>query len=289
VAVVGLGAVGSVVAAALDGLVDLRVTVRHGGHRLPRVIGGPTGDHRVAAVTMADPATATVADWVIIAVKAQDTRTTWPWLRRLVGPVTRVAVLQNGLDIGERMPEWIPGEHVLPVSVYLSAVRDEAGDVRVQRLGPLVVPQGALGSEFADLLGCRLDVHETDRFEVESWRKFMLNLVSNSLGAPTDRTTGAVLCTPLRATAAQMLDEAVTVARAVGVPLSDTDVAATIGSIAALPAHTVTSMQSDRRRGRPLERRFLSGTLVAMADRVGVPVPVTRAVDSLLVAIDRPE
>jgi 2-dehydropantoate 2-reductase len=234
---------------------------------------------------MSDPAAASAADWVILAVKAQDTPTTWPWLDRLVGPATRVAVLQNGLDLRERLPEWIPAEHVLPVSVYLSAARDDAGDVRVQHLGPLVVPSGELGSAFADLMRGQLDVCQTDRFEVESWRKFMLNLVSNSLGALTDRPGGAVLGTPLRSTAVQMMDEAVAVARAVGLPLSHADVEAALGAIAALPANAMTSMQSDRRKGRPLERPFLSGALVDTADRSGVPVPVTRAIDSLLIAI----
>ena len=60
------------------------------------------GDVDLPLRIVADPAAAVPADWVMLCTKAHQTASAAPWLARLCGPDTRVAVLQNGIDHAAR-------------------------------------------------------------------------------------------------------------------------------------------------------------------------------------------
>ena len=116
VAVVGAGAIGSTVAAALQraGRHDVQLCARRDPG--PIVVERPDGD-RVAltAPVVVDPANAVgPADWVVLAVKAHQTEGAAAWLRALCAPGTTVAVLQNGIDHVERVAPLAGAATVLP-------------------------------------------------------------------------------------------------------------------------------------------------------------------------------
>jgi 2-dehydropantoate 2-reductase len=104
VAVVGVGAVGGVVAAGLTltGRLDVTACVRAAVGRLR--IDRPGGDRwQVAVPEVLDPAGVPTVDWVVLATKAHQTAGVACWLERLCGAGTRVVVMQNGVEHHEHV------------------------------------------------------------------------------------------------------------------------------------------------------------------------------------------
>src|SRR5690242_4905063 len=98
VAIVGVGAIGSVVASLLEaaGRHEVVLCVRRPLAGL--TVESPDGPVRVRAAVMTDPGAAPAMDWVIVATKAYDVPGAAKWLERLRARATPVAVLQNGVE-----------------------------------------------------------------------------------------------------------------------------------------------------------------------------------------------
>ncbi len=150
VAIVGVGAIGSVVASLLQAA----------GHELTlcarRPLAGltvstPDGDVEIRGKVLTDPKEAAPVDWVIVATKAYDVTATALWLERLCAEGAPVAVLQNGVEHRERFAPYLPVESIVPVIVDCPVERPALN--RVHQRGPMTlkVPQGAKGREFCYL------------------------------------------------------------------------------------------------------------------------------------------
>src|SRR6478609_11860464 len=151
IAVIGPGAVGGVIAAWLARNPELTVEVcaRTAFDRLEvETPGGPlTATPRVLTA----PDQASPVDWAIVTTKTYDAAATGDWLARLVGPETRVAVLQNGVEHVERFTPYVPAQRITPAVVDIPAERSAPGRVRQRRDGTILVPQGVAGEAFVAL------------------------------------------------------------------------------------------------------------------------------------------
>src|SRR5215471_18606995 len=114
IAVVGLGSIGGIIAGSLHAADQHHVTacMRHGIERL--VVERPDRTIEAALHVLTDPARAEAHDWVLLCTKAQDTASSEPWLRRLCGPGTRVAALQNGIGHAERLAPFVGPATIVP-------------------------------------------------------------------------------------------------------------------------------------------------------------------------------
>ena len=63
-----------------------------------------------------------------------------PWLRALIGPQTRVAVMQNGVDHAERIVEYISADRALPAIIMLPAAASAPGAVEPMIPAAVVKP-----------------------------------------------------------------------------------------------------------------------------------------------------
>jgi 2-dehydropantoate 2-reductase len=81
--------------------------------------------------------------------------------------------------------------------------------------------------------------------------------------------------------------EVVAVARAAGIPVApDAAEFYVADARRRLPPDGGSSTLFDLEAGRPLERAALVGAVVREGERLGVPVPVSRACDALLALVD---
>ena len=154
VAVIGLGSIGGVGAGLLRaaGRHDVVGCARRPLDRL--VVERPDGTVEVDLKVLTDPAQAAPVDWVLLCTKAHETSSAGPWLQRLCRPSTRVAVLQNGIDHGERVAPFAQGATVVPALVYYNGERLAPGRVRFRSVSDheLVVPDDDAGRAFAQLM-----------------------------------------------------------------------------------------------------------------------------------------
>jgi 2-dehydropantoate 2-reductase len=284
VAVVGVGSIGSVFAAALEetGRQDVLLCVRR--RAAGYVVVAPTGNRReLRGRLVTDPQSIDApVDWLFLATKAHQTPDAANWFPTLVGPDTQVAVLQNGVDQVERVGAYVAPECIVPVVVWCPASSSEPGVVRQRGAARLVVPDTAAGRAVAArFVDSRVSVDVTADFVSEAWRKLVLNAVTG-LMALTGRDADIYRSVELRILADRLAAECVSVARCEGAQLSDLVAKEVVAHLAGSSAGSSSSILADRRAGRPLEWDARNGVVQRLGRRHGVATPVSDVIVPLL-------
>ena len=282
VAVVGVGAIGATVAAAVQeaGEHELVLCARRPFDRI--VVEQPEGGEVVVdAPVLTEPDGVEAADWVLLAVKAHQTESAAGWLRVLCGAGTTVAVLQNGIDHVERVTPLAGDATVLPTVNWCPVEPVEPGRVRQRGALRLAVPDGAAGEAFAAFLGDAAEVAVGGDFAREAWRKLCANAVSGVM-ALAGRPAEIFALEDVRAIATALAYECAAVARAEGAPLSDDDADEVITWIGDLPPDAGSSILTDRLAGRELEWEARNAVIGRLARRHNIPTPVSDTVAALL-------
>jgi 2-dehydropantoate 2-reductase len=289
VAVIGLGSIGGVVAGCLRHADrhDVVACVRRPIERL--TVERPEGTVEVALEALADPAAAVPVDWVLLATKAHHTASAAPWLARLCGPATRVAVLQNGIGHAARVAPFIGEAMAVPIMVYFNGERLAPDRMRMRHVGgagDMEAADDADGRAFARLLeGTPLSVRLIGDFKTQAWRKLLINAVANPMTCLTLRRQEVLRRPDIHALCLAVLEEAVAVARADGANLAPDEPAQTMAKLMTFGPELGTSMYFDRLAGRPLEVEALTGAIVAAAERLGIPAPLNGTLLTLLRAV----
>lgn len=312
ICVVGLGAIGGYLASCLV----------KGGGEVSALCRGKTLDSVRRQGIRVEQAGATTAsrlhaeddarrlgpqDYVLIAMKAHQAWQAAETLLPLLGPHTRVVVIQNGIpwwyfhdhegplkdatldsvDPGGRQKSVFGAGRALGCVAYATASQPEPGLVRLmnagrfrfgdpssasdERLAPLLRVLGAGGLECSHVKDIRHVV----------WHKLLGNLSINPVSVLTEMTMDVISTHPgLRRICLMMMREAIGVAGQVGVaidevPESRLDHSATLG------AHR-TSMLQDFDARRPLELDCLVAAVSEIARRLGVETPTIDTVLTLV-------
>ena len=288
IAIVGPGAVGGTVAAWLAQAPGHAVTVcaRTPFDRLE--VETPAGTVTAAPRLLADPADAAPVDWVLVATKAYDAAGAALWLRGLVGPDTRVAVLQNGVEHVARFAPWVAAERIVPAVVDIPAERSGPGRVRQRRMGTILVPEGPDGRAFVELFAhTPIGVATTPDFLTAAWRKLALNC-AGAVNALTLKPAGIARLEGAAGVMRALVAECVAVGRAEGADLPGDLPDRVVEGYRAGPPDAVNSLHADRAAGRPMELDARNGVIVRLGARHGIPVPANAMVVALLEAAAAP-
>jgi 2-dehydropantoate 2-reductase len=298
--VVGAGAIGGFVAARLtDAGWPCWVLAR--GATLAALRAGPLVleddglERRVHLQAIADAGEAAPADLAIVCVKSFDTAAAGRALAPALAPGAIVLSLQNGVDNPGVLALALPGARIGGVAVYLGCqrvapnrvVRRPSRDPATGRLRDRLVggPPGP-AADALRALGEALDVsvEVVQRAAEALWGKLVANASLNTVTALGRARVGRVFADP-RAVALMLAlgREVEAVAAALGVALpADAASRYVADARRRLPPDGGSSTLFDLEAGRRLERDALVGAVVREGERLGVPVPVSRACDALL-------
>ncbi len=297
VAIVGVGAIGSSLAACLAaaGRVRLTLCARAPLHEL--VVESASGTFRarlpvatrpdeigVGAVASGDGGDGGV-DWVLLATKAHQTEGAAPWLRALAGRGARVAVAQNGVEHEARVRPYVGDAPVVPLVVACPA--DRLGPGRARRRGDvrLTAPEGEHGRAFRALFeGADARVECASDFTTAAWAKLCLN-VPAAVAALAASPMGVLRRPDVAALARGLVDEAVRVGCAEGARLDDLLAASIVEAIAQGSPDARPSLVQDVLARRPLEYDARNGAVVRAGARHGLPTPLNAALTALLAAL----
>jgi 2-dehydropantoate 2-reductase len=285
IGVIGLGSIGGVIAGVLEAIDrhDIVACVRHPIERL--VVEREQDAIEVPVRALTDPAQANPTDWVLLCTKSHDTPLAAPWLKRLCGPQTRVAVLQNGIGHAERLAPLAGNATVVPTIVYYNGERLAQDRVRFRRAGEyeFAVNDDANGQAFAELLqDTEMRVLRSGDFKTLAWRKLLINAVANPITTLTLLRQRVFRREDVKALCLAILDEAAAVGRADGATLAADEPEKILATLLTYPAEAGTSMYFDRLAGRPFEVEALTGAIVAAGERHHVPTPLNRLLLTLL-------
>lgn len=284
IALIGPGAIGTTVAAALHqagtparlyGRTAREQLVLHRGGR-DVVVPGPV----ITDVSQVDGP----ADVVFLAVKTTQLEAASPWLAALVGPQTVVCVLQNGVEQQAALAPLLPGGRVVPAVVWFPAETEPDGSVLLRGDARLTLPHSPAASVAAQALSatwCGVEL-STD-FTSVAWRKLLQNAVAG-LMVLAGRRAGMFRRDDIAGLALDYLRECLAVARAEGAELGDDVPAQLLARFQAFPADLGTSILVDREAGRPLEWDARNGVVQRLGRAHGIPTPISDVVVPLLAA-----
>jgi 2-dehydropantoate 2-reductase len=287
IAVVGPGAIGGTIAAWLSRNPEVGALILCARTPLDRlVVETPTGVIEASPRVVTDPAQiAASVDWVLVATKAYDVEAAARWLKPLVGPATRVAVLQNGVEHVERFSPHIDPARILPVVVDLPAERSGPGRIQHRRSGTMVVPAGDMGETFCALFAHSvIEASTTDDFVSVAWTKLALNC-AGAVCALTGEPAGVVNAPGMAEVMRGMVAECVCVGRAEGATLDDTLPDLVVERTIASPADSINSILGDRLAGRPMEWDARNGVIVRKGAPHGIDAPLNGMAAAILHAL----
>ena len=219
VALIGPGAIGTTIAAALFERGRAPMVCGRTAHSA-LVLRTDEGEIVVPGPVYTDPmAIAAPFDLVFVAVKTTQTEAIAPWLTALCSPDTVVCVLQNGVEQRQQFAPLTGGATVLPSVVWFPAQRDADASVWLRATPRLTLPDlpGAERVQQA-LAGTRCAVDLAADFTTVAWRKLLQNAVAG-LMVLTGRRAGMFAREDITALGLAYLRECLQVARAEGAAL----------------------------------------------------------------------
>lgn len=280
IAIVGPGGIGATVAVWLARAGhDITVCARAPFDRL--LIDSPDGPVEATPAILTDPAAARPVDWALVCTKTYDAAGAAAWLPALTGPVTRVAILQNGVEHRTRFPAIAP-DRLVPVVVDIPAERLGPGHVRQHRHGTLIAPDDAAGQAFVAMFAdTPLLALTTPDWTTVAWRKLCINSCGIALTL-IDRPFGATRHPGVAAALRLLAEECAAVGRAAGADLPPGIADDVVAYYQAQAPTLLNSMHADLRAGRPLELDARDGVVVRLGERHGIPTPGHRLMVGLV-------
>ena len=228
---------------------------------------------------------AQMPDYVLLCVKVLPGVDRAELVRPWLGEHTGLVLIENGLDIERELAEAFPRNPLVSCLAFIAVSRTGPGTVNHQAYGQLVMgnfPQGfdrhceQLAALFCD---GGIDINGTDSVVGERWRKCVWNTPFNPLSVLAN---GADTLSMLDAPGGEglirtLMEEVIVVAQADGYPMPDGIIEKNLSGTRAMGAYK-NSMALDYLNDRPIELDAILGNVVAIADRLNVPVPHLRTV-----------
>lgn len=296
IAIVGAGGIGGGYGAALAKAGEDVTFIARGAHLAAmkskglKVEGGRGETHVTPAQATDDPRAVGPVDVVLFCVKLWDVESAGQQIKPMVGKDTAVITLQNGIDAHERLIPLLGKQAVMPGVANISAVIAEPGVIRqtgtVMRMvfGELDGTKSPRGQALAAACAkAGIDSVFSEAILTELWMKFILLASNASMMALTRLPIGKLRDDPdIAPYFIAAYEEVVAVGRASGIALPADAVDRTLNFNRNAPAHLMASMGADLLRGNRIELPWLSGKVIELGGKYGVPVPTHAFLHAML-------
>lgn len=284
VALIGPGAIGTTIAAALHEVGRTPLVCGRRAHpQLSLRFDG--GTIVVPGPVVTEPSSVVAPfDLLFVAVKATQIAAIAPWLKALCHAQTVVCVLQNGVEQRALFAPYVAKATVLPSVVWFPAQREPETSVWLRAKPRLTLPdaQEAERVQYA-LRDTRCAVDISDDFLSVAWRKLLQNAVAG-LMVLAGRRAGMFAREDITALAFAYLQEGLKVARAAGTRLDESVAQEIVAGFHRAPPDLSTSILTDREAGLPLEWDIRNGVVQRYGRIYHIATPLSDVIVPLLAA-----
>ncbi|NLT15462.1 MAG: 2-dehydropantoate 2-reductase [Clostridiales bacterium] len=236
----------------------------------------------------------TPADLILIAVKYNGLADAVKAIKNHVGPDTIILSLLNGISSEAHISKVYGADKVLPCIVYGMDAVKTGTEMTYQNRGFISFGDFTRGTvsekvrtvgAFFEKTGIPYEISEDMR--KKQWSKFMLN-------AGCNQATAVYMCNyagiqkdgPYRALMISAMEEVAGLAEKEGITLARKDIDYWCNIIDGLTPGAKPSMQQDVEAGRYSEVEMFGGTILELAEKHGVNVPVNRMLYEKIKAIE---
>jgi 2-dehydropantoate 2-reductase len=237
-----------------------------------------------------DPRTLEPVDLVLFSVKLWDTEPAARSIASLFGPDTGIVSFQNGVQKDDILRGVFGDKAVMGGVGYIATAIARPGVIKhtgtMQRLVFGEYDGHRSPRAEALLAACQragIEAELSADIRRQIWEKFVFLVALSGTTATMRLPIGPIRENArTRAFLLDLMREAVAVGRAHGVALDQDYADKRMAFCDGLPADMTSSLHHDLERGNPLEVQWLSGGVVQLGEKVGVPTPANRAVWDVL-------
>lgn len=222
-------------------------------------------------------------DLVIVATKFSGLEQALTEMQGLIGAETAIFSVLNGISSEERIKERFGDDNLLYcVALGMDAVR-EGTSLTYQHSGMLKIgcleekQRPALGTvtRFLDRVGLRYTVE--DDIQHALWAKLLLNVGINQTCMVYETSYGGALAdAKAREDMFAAMHEVIAVAQREGINLTEADFEGCVQVLRGLAHEGLPSMRQDALAKRPSEVELFAGTIIRLAAKHGLAVPVNQ-------------
>ncbi|MCW3805921.1 2-dehydropantoate 2-reductase [Plebeiibacterium marinum] len=287
IAIIGTGGVGGYFGARLAQAGNNVTFVARGAHG--KVIAekglqllSPKGDYLLQDASVVDSVSRLKdVELVLVGTKAWQVKEVAEQLKEIVSERTIVIPLQNGVMAAKELQEELPDENVMGGLCNIFSKIKEPGVIEHMSAEPYLI-FGELDHSISDRARRIQEVFNragiknklSDYIQADTWKKFLL-ICLGGLGALTKANYGVLCQTPeLKEMMVKMIDEMYFVSQAEGVKLPETVKEKTLAATMSFAPSANSSMARDIWAGRPSELEYQNGSVVKLAAKHGIEVPV---------------
>jgi len=221
------------------------------------------------------------ADYIIMTPKSYDLDSTVAQIKPIVGSNTVILPLLNGIDNSDQIRTLLPETEVWQGCCYIVARLNEPGIVESSG-GLHRLNFGYEHSQTNDrLIACEkllkdagIDATFYENIMHVIWTKFFFISATASLTSYFNVSFGALLTDKTRkSTLVNVLEELILIANAEGAEIERVVIDKVIHQLEKLPFETTSSMHSDFKAGKTTEVHGLTGSVVELGKKLGIPTP----------------
>lgn len=249
--------------------------------------------HVKPAKVVENPAEAGAPEIILFATKMGDTEGAARQLAPIAKNGVTIVTFQNGVEGPDIIARELPDAHVVAGVARIASHISRPGVIE-QRSPFARIEFGEPGGKANPLLetfhaACKeagIDAIISTDIRRGVWMKFGMLAPFSGLTTLTGHTAGPIRTNPkTRALFESAVREVIAVGTAEGVGFKDGDFESLMKTVDGNPPTMTSSMSHDRRAGKPLEVNYLSGAVVRIGEKHGVPTPTHQFITQAL-AID---
>lgn len=233
-------------------------------------------------------------DLVLLCVKSWLVKEMAKDLLPLLKEDTIVLPLENGVMAAEELRSVIPAHHVLGGLCRIISKIEAPGVIRHFGVDPTIV-FGELNNEKSERVVQLKEVFESAGFnarishdiQADLWKKFIQICVSGLLGVTRVPYGGIREVKETREMMIALFQEVYDLSQKMGINIEPEFVEKTVGVIDGFDYNASASLARDIWEGRPSELEYQNGTVVRLAEKYGLDVPVNQFIYSALLPQER--
>lgn len=223
-------------------------------------------------------------DLILITVKTYDTQAVMEKLRTVITPKTVIVTFQNGIDNDLRIGKYLQHDKVFPGIAYVISSKTDYG-VITQTGGLKRLVFGARTKEMTKDLTeianqfreAQIDTILSEDIERDLWKKFIFINAFAGFTAICRTAIGDIRSDNYTyALYKECVTETILVARSLKIDLPETILEDTMKLTANTASDSKSSLLIDIENNRQNETESLNGTLVRIAEKQGISVPITK-------------
>lgn len=224
-------------------------------------------------------------DLIIIGTKAWQIKEIRNDIKDILHPGSIILPLQNGISAADELTEYIDKSYILGGLCRIISKINSPGIINHFAITPSIV-FGELNKTLSERTSAIKNVFDiagiesklSDDIEAELWKKF-IGICVGGLLAITKTTYGELRTIPeTRQMMINLLNEVYLLSQKKGININVDFVYKTITAIDKFPDNSTTSLSRDIWEGRPSEIEYQNGTVVKLAEQLGIDTPVNRFV-----------